>query len=245
MNFTYNAYKDLLLLLDKKGYYFVNYQGWEKYDKTVILRHDVDYSVEKAIKLAELEASIGVRSTYFVLLTSDFYNVFSEFTRRGLKNIKEMGHDIGLHFDETCYGSNINLVHQIENELEVLSNVLDEKILAVSMHRPSNKTLKADYSISNGAVANSYGYQFFRNFKYLSDSRRCWRENVKNIVELEEYSRLHILTHAFWYHEEERSLEESIEDFICGGSLERYEKMNKNFTDLKSVMLRNKVIQRK
>ena len=41
----------------------------------MISRHDIDYSIEKAVELAALEAEENVKSTYFVLLSSEFYNL--------------------------------------------------------------------------------------------------------------------------------------------------------------------------
>ena len=51
-------------------------------------------------------------------------------------------------------------------------------------------------------MINSYGQTFFHDFKYLSDSRRRWREPVEEIIRSGTYDRLHILTHAFWYHKQ-------------------------------------------
>ena len=75
MNFTYDGYKTLIKLLKNHGYTPAQYTGG--YNKSVILRHDVDTSIEKAVKMAEFEKNLGISSTYFVLVTTDFYNVFS------------------------------------------------------------------------------------------------------------------------------------------------------------------------
>ena len=57
-------------------------------DRVVILRHDIDYSLDKAVALAELERELGVSSTYFVLLTSEFYNLLS---KDNLSKISKIG----------------------------------------------------------------------------------------------------------------------------------------------------------
>ena len=77
MNFTYKDYQALIGLLRENGYAFSSYVNYPGKGKCVILRHDIDYSLEQAVKLARIEKDLGVRSTYFVLLTCDFYNVFS------------------------------------------------------------------------------------------------------------------------------------------------------------------------
>ena len=44
MEFTYGAYRDLLLLLDRQGYQVATYHDWQAYPRCVILRHDIDNS---------------------------------------------------------------------------------------------------------------------------------------------------------------------------------------------------------
>lgn len=102
------------------------------------------------------------------------------------------------------------------------------------MHRPSKNILGADLEIRG--IINSYSSLFFENFKYISDSRRRWRENIDEIIDSDKYERLHILTHAFWYNEEEKSLNESVNEFINGANVDRYHTMMTNITDLESIM---------
>lgn len=59
MDFTYNGYMEMLDLLESKGYVFSSYTDWEYNKRCVILRHDIDYDIEKAVKMAELEYSGG------------------------------------------------------------------------------------------------------------------------------------------------------------------------------------------
>lgn len=175
-------------------------------------------------------------STYFVLLTSDFYNVASKGSLEKLRIIQSMGHELGLHFDEKAYpeGTPEETVARILHEREILSSVLETAVTAVSMHRPSKATLEADLKIPS--MVNSYGQTFFRDFKYLSDSRRRWREPVEEIIQSGEYDRLHILTHAFWYHEKDESIEATVGRFVRSANRERYRQMMENITDLPSIL---------
>lgn len=244
MKFTYASYEKLIQKLRDQEYEFTSYKDYEKYDKTVILRHDIDTDIPKAIEMAEFESKkCGVKSTYFVLLRSDFYNAFSERSKRGLNEIKRLGHTIGLHFDELYYPSQSNIVDCIEAEVKMLEDLLGDVVTAVSMHRPSKKTLQGNYVISNGIVANSYATEFFNEFKYVSDSRRNWREDVNTIVKSDKYKRLHILTHPFWYYEEEKTLKETLSDFLWNAPVEKYDVLNQNFTDLGSVISRDMVVE--
>ncbi|NBI63097.1 hypothetical protein D3Z38_08505 [Clostridiales bacterium] len=115
-----------------------------------------------------------------------------------------------------------------------MRSILKLPIHVVSMHRPTKATLEADLKIDG--LINSYGYEFFKGFKYVSDSRRKWRENVEGIIDCGEYKRLHILTHPFWYHENERNLKETIYDFVNKANRERYDVLEKNITNLNEIM---------
>lgn len=108
------------------------------------------------------------------------------------------------------------------------------------MHRPSRETLEADYDIPG--IVNSYGKTFFHDFKYLSDSRRRWREPVEDIIRSGEHDRLHILTHAFWYHEEEEDISQTVGEFIRSANRERYAQMMENITDLPSILREEAVL---
>ena len=237
MEFTYSAYRKLLWLLREKDYAFAGYQDYEDSPRCVILRHDIDFSLDQAVCFAELEAKQDVRSTWFVLLRTDFYNAASKAGQEALQFIRSLGHEIGLHFDEASYVLPLGrdeMVQSILKECGLLSALLETRVSAVSMHRPSQGTLEADYQIPD--VVNSYSRTFFHEFKYLSDSRRRWREPVEDIVRSGMFDRLHILTHAFWYHEEEESLEETVKAFIHAAGQERYCQMRENITDMDTIL---------
>lgn len=242
MAFTYASYRSLLGLLWENNYTFTDYHRYAEQSRCVILRHDIDNSLSQALRLAEIEAEEGVKSTWFVLLRTDFYNPASAAAQKTLRRIRELGHEIGLHFDEIAYvgeggiGSHATstAAELIVHEAGILADICGCPITTVSMHRPSKETLEADLKIPG--MVNSYGQTFFHDFKYLSDSRRRWREPVEEIIRGGEYDRLHILTHAFWYHEQEQDITESVGAFIRSANAERYERMMENITDLPSIL---------
>lgn len=247
MEFTYTAYRALLDLLRQGGYAFTDYHAYQTRSRCVILRHDIDNSLSQAQRLAELEAEEGVKSTWFVLLRTDFYNPASAASQKTLRRIRELGHEIGLHYDEMAYAGESGIgtyassstEELILREAGILADICGCPITTVSMHRPSKETLEADLKIPG--MVNSYGQTFFHEFKYLSDSRRRWREPVDEIIRGGEYDRLHILTHAFWYHERERDITESVGAFVRAANAERYERMMENITDLPSILPKEKL----
>ena len=245
MQFTYEAYRKLIRELIAHGYNITDYHHYDEVERPCILRHDIDQSPLRAVKLAEVEKSLGITSTYFVLLTSDFYNVFSAENRDALLHIADMGHTIGLHFDEVAYPeldaqcegadvAKVSLVKKIISEAKSLSDALDMKIDTVSMHRPSTFCLENDLQIPG--MINSYGQEFFNNFKYLSDSRHRWREDAMKYIREETYPRLHILTHAFWYHEQDLNLQDTLLKYLDHAKEDRYKVLSNNFTRLDDAL---------
>ena len=243
MDFTYKSYEELIGMLRSHGYVIASYRDWQDHKRCAILRHDIDYDPQKALRIAQIEKEEGVRSTFFALLTSDFYNVHSERTYKVLRQICDLGHEIGLHFDEKRYGSKYRggefVIDAIAKEAKTMESAIGIKINSVSMHRPSQEILYEDLELPE--MINSYSKVFFEEFKYLSDSRRNWREPVEEIIKQEKFERLHILTHPFWYNEKQIDLGESIRGFVRNGNQDRYEILDSNFSDLGTVMGRQEV----
>lgn len=233
MKFTYESYEMLLKELLDRGYAFKNYLNWMEDEKTVILRHDVDYSLEKTVHMSEIEKKMHVEGTYFILLSTNFYNVHSRESKMYIANILKNGGNIGLHFDETQYAisSEKDMETYVHYEIEMLSNIVERRINVVSMHRPSEKFLSSNIKFKD--AVNSYNDIYFREMKYVSDSRRFWREDIDEIVEEEKYKRLHILIHPFWYmKDKEKSLKQTLKENILNAALSYYDNMNNNFRNL-------------
>lgn len=236
MKFTYAAYKNMINLLKKNKYDFCDYIDYPTKEKAVILRHDIDTSLEKALELAKVENKLGVSSYYFVLLSTDFYNINSKKSIEILKEIESLGGKIGLHFDEVKYSMKTkeDYIKYVTYEMNILSEILEEKINVVSMHRPSKEFLEMDLEIPN--IINSYQKKFFNDFKYISDSRMYWRENAEEVISSNDFKQLHILTHAFWYSELEETMENKLEKFLKKAIVERYNSLEDNIRDFDQIV---------
>lgn len=241
MEFTINAYVQLLGILRDKGYTFCLYHESENFNKSVILRHDIDFSIDKALEMAKIEHSKNAKSTYFVLLTSNFYNVFSKESFEKLEKVMSLGHEIGLHFDEKRYDIKTaeEMKKYVESEAEILSRILNHQIKVISMHRPSKFVLENDLHFA--PFINSYSSKYLNYMKYISDSRMNWRENPFQLIESGLYKKLHILTHSFWYSTANESLEHKLKDFLNQAIGERYDHINDNFRDLDQLINRKEI----
>ncbi len=231
MNFTFDDYREIITLLNTNGYHIKTYSSKPSYGKEVILRHDIDMSIDKALDFAYFENSIGVKATYFVLITSSLYNVFKKENLNKLRKIQNLGHSIGLHFDETNYNAAgaSDIENAVLNEKKILENILPGiEIETVSMHMPSKATLEANLDFNN-LIINSYSDLYFKEYKYVSDSLMRWRENVREIISSNRYDKLHILTHPIWYDNKLKSKEEKIKSFLCSNK-------EKLFNEVKTIV---------
>lgn len=90
-----DAYIDLVSSIHARICFF---DEFEKDTKILIIRHDVDHDLNKAVQLAEIEAKNGIRSTYFILHNAKYFDYSDKLAHR-CKTIRDYGHQIGFHND--------------------------------------------------------------------------------------------------------------------------------------------------
>jgi hypothetical protein len=189
--FTYDHYEDTLKLA-KQSYAigpFRESEGLAQHDRYIILRHDIDFSIDHALRMAALEHRLGIKSTYFVLLHSSFYNPLTEESRNKLMAFVQMGHELGLHYDPRFA--------MVQNEVELLASYLNTRIETIARHNSFGVKIDVD---KQDKLTNAYDSQFFKEIKYISDSSQYWREGCMcHHVGIQD--RMQILVHPEWWGE--------------------------------------------
>jgi hypothetical protein len=94
--FDLGHYRELLNAAKSGGYRFAFFDS-DPHAGDLLLRHDVDLSLEAAVEMAEVEAEAGAAATYFLMTQSIFYNLASPVGSRTLNRLRELGHRVGLH----------------------------------------------------------------------------------------------------------------------------------------------------
>jgi hypothetical protein len=89
-------YRELLDAAAAGGYRFAFFDRPPEAG-TVILRHDVDLSLDAALNMAVVEEAAGARATYFLMTRSNFYNLDSQQGEETIRELRELGHRVGLH----------------------------------------------------------------------------------------------------------------------------------------------------
>lgn len=203
-DFTLANYSRILELA-LKNYMFVFY-GYDKQKtgKTILLRHDVEFSVPIALQMAKIEASLGIQSTYFIQLHGDFYNAIEKVTFIQLKEIESLGHRLALHFDVHFW--DITIEAQLEYFLSVDKEVFEKYFNTIpeafSFHNNNAFTLSCDKEKYAGMI-NVYAKSFKERIGYCADSTGYWRyEILEDRLKAAKDKRLQLLIHdGMWQNE--------------------------------------------
>lgn len=221
-DFTEESYKEILLLA-KANYRFINYEECEQAGKCVLWRHDIDLSVHRAYKLASIEKTCEVQTTYFLYLHSHFYNALEDTVAHLIKKIRDMGHSIGLHFDPSfypgCLSNFSKLEYYLALEKNIIENIFQTECKAFSYHNPdTNSCLEHDQTLIAG-MFNTYSKYLRSHYGYCSDSNGYWRfDRLHDVLRSGHYEKLQVLTHPGWWTPEAMSPRDRITRCIEGRS---------------------------
>lgn len=188
-DFTMKIYTLLLGEFKNRGYGFQPVVDWclKPQTQTVMLRHDVDLRNWAALRLAKLELSMGINSTYYFRMTKQSYNPAI------IREIAGLGHEIGYHYEDltSSDGDHETAITTFRNNLDKLREFYP--VRTICMHGRSgspydNRDLWKKYDYRDfGVLCEPYLDIDFNHVLYLSDTGRRWngnkvslRDNVKS-----------------------------------------------------------------
>lgn len=197
--FTLEGYAALVDQFLARGYEIRGYADALPDRPHLILRHDLDMSIQAGRTVAECEAARGVAAHYFVLLRTDMYNPWSARSRADLRAIAEAGHKIGLHLDASLYTDELDALDDAcATECDALEQILGRSVTMVSLHRPRARLLGLKRSL--GGRPHSYQPRYFNEIGYSSDSRGAWHHgHPLDNPAVAENRALQLLTHPIWW----------------------------------------------
>ncbi|QKG78807.1 polysaccharide deacetylase family protein [Tenuifilum thalassicum] len=196
MDFTLVKYSNVLKPLIAKGFLFTSFceladethlgQG----NKIIILRHDVDLKPENSLKTATIEHNLGIRGTYYFRIVKESFDVDI------IKQIADLGHEIGYHYETMDTASSkfkiqdskltdkqkeqlIDAAYEefCEN-LEVFRKIYPVKTICMHGSPKSafdNRDIWKKYDYRQlGIIGEPYFDIDFDKFFYLTDTGRCW-----------------------------------------------------------------------
>ncbi len=214
-DFTPAGYVALLRAFAERGYRFVDLSDLAPGTRALALRHDVDFSLARAVEMARLDASCGVRAEYFVLLGSEFYNPLSALGRRAIAEIMNLGHAIGLHYDWSVHPEGADHDASAAAECAVLEGVTGRRVETISFHRPAKELLGRAAPLAGRR--HTYMPAYFERVGYCTDSEGRWRyHHPLRHPAVEAGDSLHLVIHPIWWTDELQGAVAKIDSLLIG-----------------------------
>lgn len=197
--FSEKGYAALIASFRARGYQARDFFSVKPDDRHLVLRHDIDVSLEAAVELAELEATLGLRASYFVLLRCELYNPFAAIGRSQLRRLHALGHEVGLHFDAALVAGGVEALDAAAaNECAMLEGLIETPVRVISFHRPAPALLGLERALAGRAHA--YEPRFFKAMGYCSDSRGAFHHgHPLDHPAVAAGRALQLLTHPIWW----------------------------------------------
>jgi hypothetical protein len=184
----------------------------ESEERFFLLRHDVEFSVEKAYELARIEHErLHINSSYFFQIRNYSYNPFSFENMRLIHQIHAMGHKIGLHVNFSGISNLTQIANLIQTDVALLQTGLKLPIDRFSFHRPSFQLLKAKIKLKD--LINTYDETYFQLYEqehtipsqlsiyYFSDSEHRWKYGNPLEKLTSDVKKLQLLIHPYSWSE--------------------------------------------
>lgn len=217
-DFTSARYGEILAAAKLK-YRFVTFADFRGEGCIALWRHDIDFSPHRALALARMEADAGVTATYFVQLSSRFYNVFEPEITEIIRQIGRLGHEIGLHFETETAGHR----HEVEHERRLifqaatLQHLAEKPVTSFSLHNPTTMVGISFDEFQHGGLFNASHPALREEFAYCSDSNGIWRyRSLDAMVADPRITRIYALTHPEWWQSSVMAPRERIRRCIDG-----------------------------
>lgn len=214
LQFTYDWYRGFLTNLRDAGFEFRTFSEGVG-DGEILLRHDVDLSVDKALTTARIEAEYGIKSTYCFLVTSALYNPIEQSRRDQLRAIEALGHEVALHFSTHEYWSvdeqpdDATLEAHVMEERDILATVLSNPPETISFHIPPSWVLGRTFE----GFQHTYQPSVFNDIDYVADSGQRWRDIEPHIPDPP--ASVQILTHPGLWGDTDGDFVERVEQSIA------------------------------
>ncbi len=201
---TFGYLSNLYTELVERGYFFRTFSQEKGSDKTILLRHDIDFSITRLAEMAKMEAQLGIRSTYFVLTDTPHYSLDDKANQRQLQDLVQAGHEIGLHFDPSHVARRTGdpklLKEEFLKQKDDLEAATGITVTSFSLHKPEKTVLQADFAPPELLNAYDYATTSGSESMYITDSGGRWR--FGDPLERISHSRpqlIQLLIHPIWW----------------------------------------------
>lgn len=179
-------------------------------EKYCVIRHDVEYSIDRALSLARIENELRISSTYVIQVCNNNYNPFSNKNITKISKIIELGHDIGVHVHLGNFNERFESIESyIIKQIHLLSIAFNLPINKFSIHRPLKKYIETPINIPGYINMNDSKYfTYTENFDvynlpilYLADSNHAWKYGNPLDIDFSKINKMQLNCHPFSWSE--------------------------------------------
>ena len=139
----------------------------------IIMRHDVDYNIDSAIKIAEIESRYGINSTYYIRLNK-------KTTPEKILILKSLSSEIGLHYDALAnVKGDVKRASSIfKRQFDFLNSITDVKTISAhgsSIKKSRNTDLIKEINMQEyNLIGDAMISVDFSELPYYTDTGRSW-----------------------------------------------------------------------
>lgn len=176
MDFTIREYERLLTSLIFTGHEFQRFDDFvlRPVEKSIVLRHDVDARNLHSLRFAKIQKNLGLKGTYY------FRMVEGSFDPNVVKEISELGHEIGYHYEDIDFAKG-NKELAVKLFVKNLSELRKHaEVRTICMHgsprsKYDNREIWKVISYKDyGVLAEPYFDVDYNKVYYLTDTGRSW-----------------------------------------------------------------------
>jgi len=208
--FDFAHYRELLDAARAGGYRWAGFDA-EPEAGVVILRHDVDLSLDAAVALAELESDAEAWSTYFLMTRSIFYNLDSHEGERAVERLRALGHRVAHH----AVWPHLDLDDRFDR--------------VVAWHNPDPEYMREPVE----GATNVMTAPWFDPEHYRSDSNQHWRSGCPHeALAHGDFEWLQLLTHPEIWAYDGATMGETMRSFLDADREARLEHLRNDRIDL-------------
>jgi len=180
-DFTYEKYSALCNELISSSYTILtvrDYLSLRPDTGYAVLRHDVDTKPHRSLRMARLEHSLGISSTYY------FRHTRGVFDPQVIREVADLGHEIGYHYEvlSTAKGDYAKAIALFLKELADFQKIA--KISTICMHGSplspfDNRDLWKVYDFRNYGITGEAYLSMGAGHYYFSDTGWRWDNKYK------------------------------------------------------------------
>jgi hypothetical protein len=199
-DFSLSHYEYILDQALSANYSFCSYDELEKINvNACVLRHDIDYTPERALSFAKIESERSISAYYFFLINSPIYNLRDKNNYRIVHDLVGLGHKVGLHYDP-FWSDHLkfeDIAADCKNEKMLFHKMTNQLPCEIISFHNTHQFQNLIVNKSIPEIVHTYEARFFSDVKYLSDSQGWYEGCICSIFREKRYQKIQLLTHPY------------------------------------------------